>query len=227
MSTQTEQQTPTQTNTSEGEKNPNGEKKLSAKWPRGSLAKKLDLLFEDRDSTKSENEASTDVENNAANKGNSSGGGRKEKNPPESPQKPIQNRFIGSLKISSSNVYIWHDFYGSLGVLMMLLLGNASVWKTQMEVLRSLAQIGRPQDDPGGDPYDEPVGDGDDKRRRGSDDLGLGPPDPFWSGDDDFLYQAAREFKDIVQAESNRVSVAVSPCPLHTGSFKLTSTRVQ
>jgi hypothetical protein len=96
-----------------------------------------------------------------------------------------------------------------------------------MEVLRSPAQMGHPQDDPGGDPYDGPVEDGDDKRRRCSDDLGLDTPDPSWSGDDDFLDQAAREFKDIVQAESNRVSVAVSPRPLHTAFVNLTSTRAQ
>lgn len=198
---------PARTDTSQEKKEPNGEKGLSAKGPRPSLAKNLNILFELQ-----KDAVASDVEKGTEDKGNGSGG-----------------RLITSLKIffSNVNVPIWRDFYGSFGVLVMLLLGNESVWKTQMEVLRSPAQMGRPKGDPGGDPYDGPGGGGDGKGRRSSDSLGLDPLDPLWSGDDDFLDQAAREFKDIVQAESNRVSVAVSPRPLYTEFINLTSTRAQ
>jgi hypothetical protein len=142
MSVQTKEQTSAQTDTSEGEKKPDGGKKLSAKGPGQSLAKKLDILLEDRDSTKLgkkdvvatktrklpwRKRTQIDEENEAVDKRNGSGGGRKGNNLPKAPPKPIQNRLITSLNIYFSNIDIWRDFYGYFGVMVMLLLGNTSV----------------------------------------------------------------------------------------------------
>ncbi|KAF2741391.1 hypothetical protein EJ04DRAFT_571493 [Polyplosphaeria fusca] len=103
----------------------------------------------------------------------------------------------------------WTGLYRPLGAVAMSLFGKQSVWRAQVEVLSHPIQLGRyerrsrrnPGSDPGGNPGGNPGGpngNGNGAAR-----------DPQWlPGDDGFLDQAAKEFKEIVQNESNRVSVA-------------------
>ena len=124
---------------------------------------------------------------------------------------------VNILRVTAHDFSSWVRLYGLWGATAMTTFGKKSVWKTQIEALnspyafRSLGSVGGTSGDRSGGsgPPGDPPG---------------GPPNPRGSGgfggrprrfddDNNFCDQAAREFKDIVGIESNRVSLSVCCFP--------------
>lgn len=86
----------------------------------------------------------------------------------------------------------------------MVTLGKRSIWKVQVEVLDTRYDLGSPSDSNGehGNSSSSSGGGGNGSRSL----YGFDDDDDY---DDGFCDQAALAFKDIVQAESNRISFSV------------------
>jgi len=130
-----------------------------------------------------------------------------------------------ALRVMAHDISSWMRLYGLQGAIAIVIFGKKSVWKTQVEVLNSpyqLRGLGGPSS--GGDPagngggdysgsdsggQDDPNGTGGGGGSGGGNGGGGSGGSGISDGDDGFCDQAAREFKDIVQTESNRISLSV------------------
>jgi len=125
---------------------------------------------------------------------------------------------LNMLQVTAHDFRFWVRLYGLWGAAAMTTFGKKSVWKTQIEALnspyafRSLDSASGTSGDisggPGGSGPPAPGGPpGGPPNRRGSG--GFGGRPRRCDDDNNFCDRAAREFKDIVGVESNRVSLSV------------------
>lgn len=113
------------------------------------------------------------------------------------------------LWVAAHDFRSWTRLYGPWGAVAIVMFGNKSVWKTQVEVLNSPHQLESLGDPRAGADLN---GSGEDDGSRGPWSPGAGDsPGDHWGsgGDDSFCDHAAREFKEIVQIESSRVALSV------------------